>query len=137
MATFRDAASLMNAMARRPSVPDQRRARGEALKPLVTVAKGILEANGNRITGKYIASLGVASVSATMSAAGPMRTRQHHSLGVLLEFGTAPHWQPRRMRMHPGAAAFPHLRPAYDTTKVQMVQVLGREIIRSITQGLV
>lgn len=137
MGTFKDAARVLAVMSRRPTIPEQRRARGEALKPIVTVAKGILEANGNKITGKYIRSLGVASVTATMSAAGPMRTRQHHSLGVLLEFGTAPHWQPMRQRMHPGAMAFPHLRPAYDTTKVEVVKVLGREVVRSIVQGLV
>ena len=32
----------------------------------------------------------------------------------LVEFGTEPHWQPRRGVMHPGAKAFPFLTPAYE-----------------------
>lgn len=44
----------------------------------------------------------------------------------LLEFGTAPHmikgW------MHPGSRKQPFLRPAFEATKDQVIEVLGKEI---------
>lgn len=132
MGDFKSVSSMLNGYARRPTRNDQRDGRAAALKPLVSVARGILEANGNRISGKYIASLGTAEVNLQTTAAGPIRGKPHASLGVLLEFGTAPHYQPQRGQMHPGAQAFPHMRPAFDTTKGLVVATLGRALIGAI-----
>lgn len=54
----------------------------------------------------------------------------------LLEFGTAPHWQPRRQRMHPGARPFPTLRPAFDEHKDDTPKRLAEALDREIEQGL-
>lgn len=51
-----------------------------------------------------------------------------------VEFGTKPHYQPKRHYYHPGAQAFPFLFPAYETKKnearVAIRAVLRRELIR-------
>lgn len=132
MGDFKSVAARLRQMSRQPSAVAQRQARNAALKPVVDVAKTILEANGNRITGQYIASLGTAEVDSRTSAAGPIAGKKHSSLGVILEWGTAPHFQPGRGTMHPGSAAFPHMRPAFDQTKGLVVATLGRALIGSI-----
>jgi hypothetical protein len=44
-------------------------------------------------------------------------TGRARKIAHLLEFGTAPHDQPRRGIRHPGARPFPFFRPAFETTK--------------------
>lgn len=51
--------------------------------------------------------------------------RRARRIAHLVEFGTAPHWQPKRMRMHPGARAKPFMRPAYESTKVEVVDTFS------------
>lgn len=46
----------------------------------------------------------------------------------LLEFGTAPHFQPNRGSMHPGAAPKPFLTPAYLSTRNEVVDRFGKRI---------
>jgi hypothetical protein len=48
----------------------------------------------------------------------------------LVEFGTAPHWQPRWRGgwMHPGARPKPFIRPAYDAKAGDAVRIISREI---------
>lgn len=50
----------------------------------------------------------------------------------LLEFGTAPHWQPNRQRMHPGARAHPTLRPAFEAHKDSAVRIFGETIFAKL-----
>lgn len=50
----------------------------------------------------------------------------------LVEFGTAPHWQPRRRIMHPGAQPKPFARPAYEQEKDDVGLHFGRAIWRAI-----
>lgn len=47
----------------------------------------------------------------------------------LVEFGTAPHRQPRMRRTHPGTAARPFLRPAEEQSRAEVVRVAG-EVLR-------
>lgn len=54
----------------------------------------------------------------------------------LLEFGTAPHWQPRRGIMHPGARAFPAMRPAFEAHKNEAVRIFGETIFAKIIAKL-
>lgn len=51
-------------------------------------------------------------------------------LAHLLEFGTAPHWQPNFKGgfMHPGARAYPAMTPAYESHKAEVVNRMGRAI---------
>ncbi len=46
-------------------------------------------------------------------------TRRARKLAHLVEFGTAPHWQPHRFGgwMHPGARPKPFFRPAFEAEK--------------------
>lgn len=46
----------------------------------------------------------------------------------LLEFGTAPHYQPGRGVTHPGSRPEPFLTPAYDSTKEVVVKRFGQKI---------
>ena len=46
----------------------------------------------------------------------------------LLEFGTAPHYQPGRGVTHPGSRAEPFLTPAYLSTREEVVQRFGKRI---------
>lgn len=92
----------------------------------------IAQANGNRVSGKYLASFGFGDKDRFTTSTGPLRNKPHATLGHLLEFGTAPHWQPLRQRMHPGAQPFPHWRPAFETTKGQVVARLGRSLVSAI-----
>lgn len=43
----------------------------------------------------------------------------------LVEFGTAPHWQPLRRIMHPGARPKPFFRPAFESTKRIVVDTVA------------
>jgi len=54
--------------------------------------------------------------------------RRARKIAHLVEFGTAPHAQPRRGIMHPGARPKPFFRPAFDSTK--------GEIFGSLSQGI-
>lgn len=53
-------------------------------------------------------------------------------LAHLVEFGTAPHWQPIRNRMHPGARPKPFARPAFEQEKRNVAFNFGRVIWRAI-----
>lgn len=46
----------------------------------------------------------------------------------LIEFGTAPHYQPGRGVVHPGTAPHPFLTPAYHSTKAEVVKRFGAKI---------
>ena len=41
-----------------------------------------------------------------------------------IEFGTRPHWQPRRRSFHPGARPFPFMRPAFDREGVPAMEFI-------------
>jgi HK97 gp10 family phage protein len=46
----------------------------------------------------------------------------------LVEFGTAPHYQPGRGVVHPGTAPHPFMTPAYFATREQVVERFGTKI---------
>jgi hypothetical protein len=59
-------------------------------------------------------------------------TGRARKIAHLLEFGTAPHAQPRRGIMHPGARPFPFFRPAFESTKDVTILRLASGIRRII-----
>lgn len=61
--------------------------------------------------------------------------RRARYLAHLVEFGTVPHWQPGRQRMHPGARARPFATPAFESTKDETVETLGRQTWRLIERA--
>jgi HK97 gp10 family phage protein len=54
--------------------------------------------------------------------------RRARKISHLVEFGTRPHAQPRRGIMHPGARPKPFMRPAFESTKHQVVREVGVRI---------
>lgn len=137
MGDFTTTALMLKRMSFRPTAQQQREARRAGLLPVVDAARAQLLANGSRKTGKLSRSLGIATKDGTASSVGPIRGKPHASVGHLVEFGTAPHWQPNRFggTMHPGARAFPFMRPAYDMTKVQIVMRTGESLVQAIFRG--
>jgi hypothetical protein len=55
-------------------------------------------------------------------------TKRARKLAHLVEFGTAPHWQPnwRGGSLHPGARPYPFARPAFEAKKGGVADVMGR-----------
>lgn len=64
-------------------------------------------------------------------ATGPRK-----SILTWLEFGTLPHFQPRRFGgiFHPGARRFPVLRPAFDAHSDGVTENFGREYLKELTR---
>lgn len=59
-------------------------------------------------------------------------TGRARKIGHLVEFGTAPHYQPRRKRMHPGAKAKPFMTPAYEQNKAEAIGIVSNGLWASI-----
>lgn len=53
-------------------------------------------------------------------------SKRSRKIAHLVEFGTAPHWQPGRGVMHPGAKPEPFARPAFEETKEDVAMAVGR-----------
>lgn len=51
--------------------------------------------------------------------------KRARKIAHLVEYGTAPHYQPRRGVMHPGARPYPFFRPAFESTKRETVDRLS------------
>lgn len=54
----------------------------------------------------------------------------------LVEFGTAPHYQPKRGFLHPGARPYPFFRPAFEETKGKVVLTFGQQVWGSILSAV-
>lgn len=63
--------------------------------------------------------------------------RRARKIAHLVEFGTAPHWQPRRRVMHPGARPYPFFRPAFESTKSEVISKMGKAVWRRMTMALI
>lgn len=69
-------------------------------------------------------------------------SRRARKLAHLVEFGTAPHYQPNFKGgwQHPGSRAKPFARPAFESTKEEVVETVSRgvwlRIAASVRQGL-
>jgi len=126
----------LRALANVPTNADARRARKKALKPYIDAYITNLIANDSKRTGALIASLGTADKDRNTTAAGPVKGRKHATVGHLVEFGTAPHLQPRRGIFHPGARPKPAARPAFEATKAEVMKILGDEMVGVIDKAI-
>lgn len=104
-----------------PSAAARRKARALGLQEVMNAAKANLVANSSVETGALMQSLSIAHESrGRRSLMGPrvgqFNGRVPSAYSHLVEYGTAPHWQPNRFGgiMHPGARPKPWLRPALD-----------------------
>lgn len=102
----------------------------EALAPILADAKANLRANGSYITGTLYKGMVIrlknkkrGRNTMVVAASGKAIGEAH-----LVEFGTEPHWQPKRGQMHPGAEAKPFLEPAYVKNEKKAVQIFGEEV---------
>jgi len=113
-----------------------------ALMPMLAAAKSNLrvhksyryEPGPNVVTGKLLKGMAIRKDKSS-------RTIQRHVVAAtgkairiahLVEFGTDPHWQPRRMRMHPGAKPFPFLTPAFHRHDDEAVSRFGQRIVLAL-----
>ncbi|KMO34324.1 hypothetical protein [Methylobacterium aquaticum] len=134
MGSFNQFASLLREIARHPTQAEQKQARHAGLGPFVEAARSHLAANGSNKSGQLSGALGIAEKTKDTSAAGPIKGKKHWSVGVLVELGTAPHYQPNRNggQWHPGARPSPFMRPAYEETKDEIVEEAARSLAQSI-----
>lgn len=126
-------ARMLAAIAGAITPAKQRQNRKRALRPTVAAAKRIVQ----KKSGKLAASLGVAEKDRNTTAVGPIKGRKHATVGHLVEFGTAPHWQPNRFGgiMHPGARPYPFMRPAHDETKDQVIETFAKDTIAEVRRA--
>jgi HK97 gp10 family phage protein len=104
-----------------------------ALAPVLRDSKANLSANGSVVTGKLRKLMTIrqdrsAKPGKPTAVVGPAATDPAYRSGHLVEFGTAPHFQPELNRMHPGAAAKPFLRPAFEKNRDQVIERFGAAI---------
>lgn len=107
-------------------------AQRKAMRPMLRAAKAKLKANGSYLTGELYRLLSIirdrtASKANPTMIVGPDKSKgPGYRKAHLVEFGTSPH--PIGEGMHPGQAAAPFMRPAFEETKDEMIDVFGKEI---------
>ncbi len=101
-----------------------------ALRPILKSAKSKLTKNGSAKRGVLRKGMVIrqkksrkGSIETVVAAKGRARSIAH-----LVEFGTDPHWQPKRGVMHPGADPKPFLTPAYEENEKQSIEKFGEVI---------
>jgi HK97 gp10 family phage protein len=110
-----------------------------ALQPTVKAAKAKVQAIAfEDSTGALAASLTIrkkprSSKLNPVHQVGPdsgfrKEGRRPVSYAHLIEFGTAPHYQPNRGVVHPGIRPMPFMEPAYNSTKEEVVKRFGQRI---------
>lgn len=65
-------------------------------------------------------------------------TKRARAIAHLVEFGTAPHWQPRWRGgwMHPGARPKPFARPGYEQTKDDVPAIFGKTMWAGLVESI-
>jgi HK97 gp10 family phage protein len=110
-----------------------------ALQPTVKAAKAKVQAIAfEDSTGALAASLTIrkkprSSKLNPVHQVGPdsgfrKEGRRPVSYAHLVEFGTAPHVQPKRGIVHPGTRPMPFMEPAYHATKEEVVKRFGQRM---------
>lgn len=136
-------AQAFREMGRNPTVTGRRKARRAAATVIQNAAKANLVANDSVETGALLASLSVAEDDQRRNRTimgprrGKVKGRIPSAYSHLVEFGTAPHWQPNRFGgiMHPGARPKPWLRPAYEQNVTLAANAYFLEMKREIEQA--
>lgn len=110
-----------------------------ALQPVLADARANVRATPfDESTGALAASLTIKKDPASRVVSQTYRVgpqadfekngRRPSKYAHLIEFGTAPHYQPKRGVTHPGSRAMPFLEPAYDANKEKVVKRYGEKI---------
>jgi len=90
-------------------------------------AKANLLANGSYVYGNLYRGMAIRQKGKTSASNPHAVTATGKAIGEahLVEFGTDPHWQPRRGRWHPGADPKPFLTPAYVQNEQEAIRRFG------------
>jgi HK97 gp10 family phage protein len=138
----REVARALRELARQVSVPLNATSRF-ALQPTLKRAKAnvlalpITEDTGTLANSLVIKRKARSSKLAPVHQVGPDASverwtkygfRRPVKYAHLVEFGTAPHYQPKRGVMHPGTRPRPFMTPAYFATRDQVVKRFGAKI---------
>ena len=102
----------------------------KALTPMLAKAKANLKKNRSYKRGVLYRGMNIRALKSTTSMSQWVIAATGRAVGIahLVEAGTAPHWQPKRGMMHPGAKAKPFLEPAYFDHDDQAVRVMVKEL---------
>ncbi|WP_165790812.1 HK97-gp10 family putative phage morphogenesis protein [Pleomorphomonas carboxyditropha] len=105
-----------------------------AVEPMAEAAKDLLKRNGSVKAGRLYRIITVVRNRKRSSAlrpvyeVGPDGSDPAYREAHLVEFGTAPHFQPELNRMHPGARPKPFMRPAFEQNKEGAVKIFADTI---------
>lgn len=111
-----------------------------ALQPVLADAKANLATpkagrpQGNIITHELINSMKIRQLKAVkgLTETAVTATDKGIKKAHLVEFGTDPHWQPKRGIMHPGARPFPFLTPAFHKNESEVESRMAERIVIAI-----
>lgn len=126
---YRETARAIRRVAKFPRAVVGKASR-KALTPMLAKAKANLKANRSYKRGVLYRSMRIRALKATTSMSQWVIAATGRGVGIahLVEAGTAPHWQPKRGVMHPGAKAKPFLEPAYFEHDDQVVKIMTHEL---------
>ena len=142
-----------------------RKALAKATKPTLAAARqrcpkdaGLLKKSLGRKTVTYVESGSIVAIIGPRGGFERMVTRRGRSkpekanplyYAHLVEFGTKPHSLARadtkigrriandmKIRMHPGTKARPFMRPAFDSTKGEVLRIFGEEVAKGLEQEM-
>lgn len=134
----KEVAAVLRRISSTPTSAEARKARHTALEVVRQAARQNLAANHSVITGALSKGLGYGEKDARTTALGSVVGTKHATVGHLVEFGTRPHFQPRRLGgiHHPGARPKPWMRPAFELHKEEVMKILAREILHGLERFL-
>lgn len=104
----------------------------KALRPTLAASKANLRANGNVETGDLLSTLSIirdttAPADKPTHAVAPDASKSPgYRKAHLIEFGVSPHMI--NGHIHPGHAASPFMRPAFEATKAAVIKIFGDSI---------
>lgn len=101
-----------------------------ALKPVLKGAKENLRANSSVKRGVLLRSMKIRKLKSSAAKITWAVSATGRGVGIahLVEFGTEPHWQPKRRQHHPGATPKPFLTPSYVQHGDDAIKIFGRHI---------
>lgn len=126
---FRETARALRKVAQYPRKQVSQASR-KALRPMLAKSKANLKSNRSYTRGVLFRSMRIRALKATTSMSQWVIAPTGRGVGIahLVEAGTAPHWQPKRGVMHPGAKAKPFLEPAYFAHDDEVVRIMASEL---------
>ena len=135
-----DVASKLRALAASMTPAVRRKARQAGLKPILDDAVTFIQANVSVESRALIGAVAVAEERRNTSVVGIRHGRRGRlnrnpaRTAHLVEFGTAPHWQPNRFGgiMHPGAKPYPFMRPALEKNRLLAAQLYAETALGAV-----